>query len=72
MCGCLRTCLGGTNFGFMNGANDGHDHKEVYMPDVTSYGEWRYCFMQRNVSALFPVLTTSPLVYTLHGSGLHT
>ncbi|XP_065184340.1 beta-galactosidase-1-like protein 2 [Sycon ciliatum] len=28
---------GGTNFGFMNGANDGGKHDEDYMADVTSY-----------------------------------
>lgn len=26
---------GGTNFGFMNGANDGPNHDQVYKPDIT-------------------------------------
>ena len=34
----LRCSVGGTNFGFMNGANIGEDKQ--YEPDITSYGEY--------------------------------
>lgn len=33
---CVVTFLGGTNFGFMNGANI---EEGEYRPDVTSYGK---------------------------------
>ena len=35
-CACI-IIIGGTNFGFMNGANIDNSQ---YMPDVTSYGEY--------------------------------
>jgi len=33
----LLFCIGGTNFGFMNGANEGN--YGTYQPTVTSYGK---------------------------------
>ncbi len=30
---------GGTNFGFMNGANAGEEDLGNYLPDITSYGK---------------------------------
>ena len=48
--GTLLFWSGGTNFGFMNGANDGHDHTEQYMPDVTSYGEESHTNMSASLA----------------------
>ena len=33
---------GGTNFGFMNGANIDNLEDRGYAPDITSYGEYAY------------------------------
>jgi len=46
---------GGTNFGFMNGANEQTENDQLkngldYLADVTSYGQ----FYMDNISDLFP------------------